>query len=67
MYCGNLFGDDMHEKLKAGKVETVRPHAELIELTKTVLSQNSMILDMNARLLEAINNPHLIVTGPEEE
>jgi len=50
----------MHEKLKCGDIEIVRPDEKLVALTVTILEQNKMVLEMNSRLLDSLNNPHLI-------
>lgn len=43
--------------------DSIKPEVQIpmIEITKEILSQNKMILEMNSRLLNIIHSPLLIV------
>ena len=56
----------MHEKLKLGDMEVIRPDEKLVEITKTVLEQNKMVLEMNAQLLRDINSSILICKNMDD-
>ena len=37
------------------KVEKIKPNRDMLEFTRVILEQNTMILRMNGRLLELLN------------
>ncbi len=45
------------------EMEIIKPNEKLIQLTEEVLTQNKMILTMNARLLDVIAHPCVVVKG----
>jgi hypothetical protein len=55
----------MMKTQRVGEVELTEPDQRMVNLTKEILAQNKMVLEMNAQLLATISRPAYIISVPE--